>query len=157
MNTTKDNPPTDKAVKGASRLVDTLTRIESRLGTGPSPDDLFSDGARDEQVTVGKRTYSATKQVAQHTKFRTEVRDEYGRPAMTRSELDNAKAGAYLKRIAQRAGIDVAWREEDDALLDECYKAPWIGLSGGEWHDQAAPISGQRAKALLDDAPSGGV
>ena len=71
----------DQAAQGARKLTDILGGIERKLGTpGPSPDDLFGDGAESGSVSVGKRSYNTTKQVAQHTKFRTEVRDEYGRP-----------------------------------------------------------------------------
>lgn len=77
---------------------------------------------------------------------------------MSRSELDDAMAGSFLKRLVMRAGISsVSWKQEDEDLLAESFKGGWVGQHGGEWFDKDEPIAGSRAKALLDDAPSGGL
>ena len=145
-----------KAAAGANRLRKTLDRIDSRLG-GVTPDDMFAETGCD-GVAVGSRSYSSVKSVGKHTKSGKPVLDEHRRPCMSQSELDAAKSGAFLKRLAMKAGIsDVRWTAEDQSLLDASFDSPWVGKAGGEWFDKDEPIAGSRCKTLLDDASSGGL
>jgi HK97 family phage major capsid protein len=111
--------------------------------------DLFG-GAR--VKTAGER-YDNTKSVAKHVRTGEAVRDDQGREVQTISQREHAKAGAFLKRLAQRSGLPCELNEHEQHLLAECYDDVWCGKVGGEFK---TGIEGMRVKTLLDDATSGG-
>jgi hypothetical protein len=73
------------------------------------------------------------------------VRDERGREAMTKSEHEAAKAGAFLKHLASRAGSGISLTGEDRELLDECFADRWCGKYQSHW---VAGLPGVSVKAV---------
>lgn len=110
----------------------------------------------DPGVKVANRCYSKHREVGLHVKTERPVclAVNNDQPQLCPSEHDYAVAGVYLKRVALRSGIDVAWFPEDEALWNHvCKDVPWVGLVGNEWRRE---IRGLEIKALLDDTTSGG-
>lgn len=91
--------------------------------------------------------------MAKHTRTGLPVLDDRGREVQTISQYENAKAGAFLKKLAQKSGLPCELNEHEQGLLAECFDDEWCGRIGGRWE---AGINGMRVKVLLDDATSGG-
>ena len=104
--------------------------------------------------SVGEK-YSRSTVTLKHAKTGELIRDPWGREPQSMSELNHAKAGAFLKKLAKKAGIQQAvLTEEDNALLELTYGEKWCGDYGGQYcHDE---IDGMRMKDLLSDSVSGG-
>jgi HK97 family phage major capsid protein len=115
----------------------------------PSAKDVFG-GAR---VKAAGERYSDSKSVALHVKSGKSVVGFNGQPVETISQRENAKAGALLKKSAQRSGIQCELSEHENALLEECYQDDWCGKIGSEYETN---IPGSRVKTLLNDSGSGG-
>lgn len=126
--------------------------------TSPTPEQVFGVHTKggDGAVSVGAKAlgrYSTEKTVALHKKSKLPVIDENGIPRLTPSEFEMGMAGAFVKRLAARAGLNVTWREEDEQLLEESFKSNWIGEHDGTFHHR---FPGSKVKALIGDATSGG-
>ncbi|MBA3483920.1 MAG: phage major capsid protein [Pirellulales bacterium] len=122
----------------------------AKSGKSPSPADVFG-GAR---VKKPSERYSTTKSVAKHGRTGLPVRDEKGREVETTSELEYAKAGAFLKMRAARDGQPAELSEHDRELVAEMFDTDkWCGKIGGQYE---TGIDGARVKSLLNDANSGG-
>lgn len=106
------------------------------------------------RVKAPGERYSREKSVGMHIKTGRPVADERGNAVMLPSELENAKAGVLFKRLAQKSGIQIEMTGHEQELLASCFEDCWCGKIGSEWHDS---INGNRCKALIDDATSGGV
>ena len=120
----------------------------------PSPAEIFGDSGTRIRVKAAGETYDHTKSVANHPKLGRPVYDECGRPAMQPSQLEQAKAGVYMKQLAARSGIEVQFTEHERGLWAEMLeKDTWCGKIGGEYRKG---ITGAQYKSLLDDATSGG-
>jgi HK97 family phage major capsid protein len=118
----------------------------------PTARDVFGGSPR---VKRPSERYSNSKSVALHTKSGKPVRDERGRQVETVSQLEMAKAGALLKRIAQKSGLPVEMTEHDNQLLEETFASDtWCGKVGSEYRTD---IDGTRVKTLINDSTSGGV
>ena len=116
-------------------------------------DRLFGQGSRTQQQD-GK--FDPTRQKAVHKKLGTPVHDEHGREVTAPSELSLAKAGAFLKFAARRAGIQAEIRQDErDLFRDMVEHDDWASFNG-EPHE-AKIYSGGSVKALLDDSTSGGL
>ena len=99
--------------------------------------------------------YSRTTVALKHAKTGELIRTPWGREPQSMSELNHAKAGAFLKKLAKKAGIQQAvLTEEDNALLELTYGEKWCGDYGGQYCHDA--IDGMRMKDLLSDSVSGG-
>lgn len=119
--------------------------------TGPNPADVFSNI----RVKAGSESYLATKSIATHKRSGQQVFDDQGRPCMTTSELEYAKAGVLFKKLASRSGIGVVLTENEHFLFNEMIeKDTWCGFNGREW---VKGLSGVHTKALLNDTTSGGI
>jgi HK97 family phage major capsid protein len=104
--------------------------------------------------SVGEK-YSRSTVTLKHAKSGELIRDPWGREPQSMSELNHAKAGAFLKKLAKKAGIQPAvLTEEDNALLELTYGEKWCGDYGGQYCHDA--IDGMRMKDLLSDSVSGG-
>ncbi len=69
------------------------------------------------------------------------------------SELETAKLGAYHKRLARKAGLNVAWSQHDQDLWDELVNEDeWLVDQG----NNTVSVRGANVKALLEDSISGG-
>jgi HK97 family phage major capsid protein len=113
---------------------------------------LLAEGQRVRVRGAGER-YSTTKTVAKHVKTGQPVlyRDK---PAETASKLELAKFGAWMKWLARRGGVNVSLSEHERALVEETMmEDTWVGQVGQEI---VTLPGGERVKALLDDAVSGG-
>ena len=111
--------------------------------------------AADDDVRVKNPSerYSTTKSVGRHVRTGQSVRS-LGRDVELPSQLETAKAGVFFKYLGSRAGINVNLSEHERALLEETIqKDHWCGKVGTDWQ---TGIRGDRVKALLDDATSGG-
>jgi len=140
-------------VKGGltpEKYIQLLKGDRTMSSTSPSAEKMFSHA----RVKDAGERYFTEKSVGVHAKTGRPVLTEKGEPALLPSEFENAKAGAFLKRLAQKSGLQVELNEHEQELLSECYRDTWCGKIGGEWHEK---IEGSRAKALLDDATSGGI
>jgi HK97 family phage major capsid protein len=122
---------------------------EPGLTSGITPDMLFGsvDG------NGHKRGLATTKSVGVHVKTGQPVRDERGREAMSQSEHESAKAGAFLKHLAARGGSGISLAKDDRDLLDECFADRWCGKYQSHY---LAGLPGANVKALLNDSVSGG-
>jgi HK97 family phage major capsid protein len=120
--------------------------------SGPSAAKMFS-GERI-KIKAGGRSYDGTKSIGVHSKLSTPILDQDGRPAQTSSELENAKAGVFLKVLAGRSGLQVSLTDHERALWQETLEQDlWCGQVGGQWQ---RGVDGMRVKTLLDDSTSGG-
>jgi HK97 family phage major capsid protein/HK97 family phage prohead protease len=126
-------------------------------GNGPTPADLLKaagGGKPDVTVKSVAARYSTETRALKHFKSGDKVKDAFGNRPTNMSELNQAKAGAFLKKLAAKAGIPVVLGEEDQALLELCYGEKWCGEYGGQYQHDA--IDGMRMKDLLSDSISGG-
>ncbi|HEV7281330.1 MAG TPA: phage major capsid protein [Pirellulaceae bacterium] len=115
---------------------------------GPTPDQVFGG----KNGSAGGRP-STERPIGRHVKSGLPVLDQSGREVRLPSEDDTANAGAFLKSLAKRAGIDCITTTEDRDRLEACYRSPWAGKFGTGW---TAGVPGATAKALLNDSLSGG-
>jgi HK97 family phage major capsid protein len=145
----------DEAWKAA-----TQTALDSEKLTSTKFAELQENKVKAADVFGGARVkrpserYTHTKSVAKHSRTGQPVRDERGAEVQSVTQLEHAKAGAFLKRIAQRSGLPVEISEHESELIAECFEQDtWCGKIGGEYK---TGIDGMRVKALLDDATSGG-
>ncbi len=123
---------------------------------GHTPADLLNaggSGATDVRVKSVGEKYSKETHAVKHFKTGQAVKTADGHEQQSVSELNNAKAGAFLKKLASKKGAPVVLREEDEALLELAFGEKWCGHIGNEYHPE---IDGVRAKALLNDSVSGG-
>jgi HK97 family phage major capsid protein len=135
----------------AEELADKLAALLS--GKGPTARDVFGGG--NPRVKSPSERYCTKRADGRHVKTGQPVLTDQGRPACLPSELDHAKAGVLLKTLARRAGASVSLTDHETGLLAETFdKDTWAGQVNGEW---VTGIPGGRAKALLDDATSGGL
>lgn len=126
---------------------ETLTEL-SGLSESPTAEKAFA------RVKKPSERYSTTKSVGKHARSGEAVRDERGRTVETPSELEYAKAGAFLKYRAGRDGVSVNLSEHERELVAEMFdKDTWAGKIGSEYQ---TGIPGASVKALLSDATSGG-
>lgn len=117
-----------------------------------TPDMLFGhDG--DGHHNGHKRGLSTQKSVGRHVKTGLPMRDERGREAMSQSEHEAAKAGAFLKHLAARGGSGISLTRDDRELLDECFNDQWCGKYQSHY---LAGLPGANVKTLLNDSVSGG-
>jgi HK97 family phage major capsid protein len=115
---------------------------------GPTPSQVF--GVRS-GAPSGR--YSRVRSVAKHQKTGAEVMLN-GAPVLSPSQAETALAGAYVKRLLRRSGTPVRWDEHDEELWRELVNDhPWTSFAG---EDATVVPGGERVKALLDDAVSGG-
>ncbi|MBI2480291.1 MAG: phage major capsid protein [Planctomycetia bacterium] len=117
-----------------------------------TPDMLFGsgDGANG---NGHKRGLSTHKSVGRHVKTGEPMRDERGREAMSQSEHEAAKAGAFLKHLAARGGSGISLTKDDRDLLEETFQDRWCGKFQSHY---LAGLPGASVKAVLNDVLSGG-
>jgi HK97 family phage major capsid protein len=106
------------------------------------------------RVKTLKERYSTERAVGKHYRTGRPVQFE-GRDVCLPSELDKARIGAMFKRMAKRHGLNIEWTDHDSELYASTFddSVKWAGEIGGRWE---TGVPGSRAKALLDDAGSGG-
>lgn len=124
----------------------------AKTSKGLSVADVF--GGDDIRVKKPSERYNATKSIAKHARSGMAVCDEKGRQVETVSELEYAKAGAFLKHRAARDGQPAELSEHEREMVAEMYDSDsWCGKISGQYE---TAVSGQRVKALLNDSTSGG-
>lgn len=140
-----------KAIEDGQLSAEKLAELTAQKGSaGTTPSSLFGDV----RVKGPGERYSTTKSVAKHVRSGQPVRDERGREVLTTSELEFAKAGAFLKWRAAKDGQNVALTEHERELVAEIFaKDLFAGRLGSEWK---TGVAGASVKALLEDATSGG-
>lgn len=122
----------------------------SELTGKKTAEDVFG-GVR---VKKASERYSTTKSVAKHARTLEPVCNERGKQVETVSELEYAKAGVLMKRLAAKSGVPVSLDEHERSLEAEIFDTDkWCGKLGSQYE---TGIPGARVKALLDDATSGG-
>jgi HK97 family phage major capsid protein/HK97 family phage prohead protease len=122
--------------------------------TGPTPADLLLAGSsKNVNVKGVADRYGRETRKLKHLKTGESVYHVGGAEPESMSQLNSAKAMAFLKQLAKKAGIPVVLREEERAALDLCFGEKWIGDYNGQYSEE---IDGTRMKALLDDGISGG-
>jgi HK97 family phage major capsid protein len=105
-------------------------------------------------VKIGNRSYSMFKSVGRHAKTDREVTDFNQQPCMEASEYELAGAGAFVKFLAQRSGLQTGWGAEEVNLFSHIVNhEPWCGKHGIEWQTN---MRGPELKAVLDSTTSGG-
>ncbi len=125
-------------------------------GNGPTPADLLKaagGGTTDVRVKGAAERYSNETRELKHFKTGEKVRDAHGNRPKSISQLNFAKAGAFLKTLGAKAGLPVVLDDEDRALMELCYGEKWCGEVGNQY---APDLDGLRAKTLLSDSTSGG-
>ena len=102
-------------------------------------------------------TYSEKQIEGVHTKTGMPVLNPFtGQPAAYASQREHAKAGALVKHLACRAGVQAAQLSDHEKdLLIEASEDVWAGEVSGEHYTKIAAPG--RVKALLDDVTSGGL
>lgn len=139
-----------KAFKQADDEKQATTFVKGVVSDMIDANDVFG-GAR---VKKPSERYSTTKSVGKHVRLGEPVQDEHGKQVELPSELDNARAGALLKFIAARSGLNVSLSEHEKELVDQCFaEEKWCGSINGEFK---TGVPGATVKALLSDATSGG-
>ena len=127
----------------------TAEKLSELIGKQVKAADVFG-GAR---VKAASKRYNHTKSVAKHSRSGMPVCNERGREVETVSQRELAKAGAFLKKVAQRSGLPCELNEHESELLAECFDGDWCGKIGGNYETE---IPGSRVKVLLNDNTSGG-
>jgi HK97 family phage major capsid protein/HK97 family phage prohead protease len=123
-------------------------------GNGPTAADLLKGAnAGNTQVKSVAERYSTDTKELKHFKTGEKVRDASGNRPKSQSDLNAAKAGAWLKKLAAKAGIPVVLSDHENQLLELCYGEKWIGEYNGQYDTE---VDGSRVKSLLDDSTSGG-
>lgn len=140
-----------KAVRDGRLTVKMLSELQGGDTSHVTPDMLF--GSADGNGDRHKAGLSTTKSVGRHVKTGEPMRDERGREAQLPSEMENAKAGAFLRHLAARGGSGISLTKDDRDLLDECYQDRWCGKFQSHY---LSGLPGSNVKAVLDDAVSGG-
>jgi HK97 family phage major capsid protein/HK97 family phage prohead protease len=113
-----------------------------------------ASGTTDVRVKSVAEKYSRETRTLKHFKTGQTVLDANGREPQSVSELNYAKAGAFLKKLAAKKGItQVVLGDDDNALLELCYGEKWAGEYSGQYNPD---IDGLRMKTLLSDSISGG-
>lgn len=129
---------------------------KATAGLTPGMVNGGGNGTSGMTVKVGPAAgkYGTTRPVAKHLKTGQEIMVE-GQPLALPCQAEKALLGSWLKHLIRKAGLPVRWDEHDAALFDELVSDhAWVE-HGGE-HDEPKLISGERVKAVLDDAISGG-
>jgi HK97 family phage major capsid protein len=121
-----------------------------------TPADLLkaAGGSGDVRVKGVGEKYSSETRELKHFKTGEKVKDAFGNRPKSISQLNFAKAGAFLRTLGAKQGLFVL-TDEDRALMDLCF-APgekWCGEVGNQYEPE---MDGTRAKALLSDSISGG-
>ena len=131
----------------------------SDMTQSPSPEDVFSSPKKDTgriRVKAPSERLSEKRYIGKHCKTKQPIVTAYGQEASTPSEKSLAQTGVYLKQSARRAGIDVEISEFEKALWSEMIEQEqWASFNGDP--GQNVVYEKGRVKALLDDAPSGGL
>lgn len=140
-----------KAIEDGQLSAEKLAELTTQKGNaGTTPSSLFGDV----RVKGPGERYSAVKSPAKHARSGQPVRDERGREVLTTSELEFAKAGAFLKWRAAKDGQGAVLSEHERELVGEIFaKDLFAGRLGSEWK---TGVAGASVKALLEDATSGG-
>jgi HK97 family phage major capsid protein len=149
-----DEPKQAPPLPSTSKPV-TQKETNRTMSTTVSQNDVLNLAADADHVRVKSacERYSSVRKAARHVRSGQTVRYR-GRDAELLSQLETAKAGAFLKFLGQRAGINVNISEDERALLEETIeKDRWCGKVGTEWR---TGLSGETVKALLNDSTSGG-
>ncbi len=123
-------------------------------GNGPTPADLLkaAGGSGDVRVKSVAERYSTETRELKHFKTGEKVRDAFGNRPKSISELNFAKAGAFLKTLGAKAGLPIALDDQDRALMELAYGEKWCGHVGS---DYCPELDGQRVKTLLSDSTAG--
>jgi HK97 family phage major capsid protein len=126
----------------------------------PNPAEVFAGSAAGGagvrvRVKNSSESYLTTKSAAKHKTIPDFVpRDEQGRDCMTMSELEMAKAGAFLKFLAQKSGVPLVLPEHERWLMEETFERDnWVGLYDTQWRKD---LPGIQCKTLISDSTSGG-
>ncbi len=125
--------------------------------TNPNPSTVFGGSNGSPRVKAASERYTNTKATGKHVRTGDGVKDFQGRDVMLPSELELAKAGAWLKRLAAKSGQfgSVTLNDHEKQLLDEMIeKDAFCGDFGGTYETS---VTGDRVKTLLSDSTSGGV
>ncbi len=171
---TKDHSHTAYQIKAAEALInedldsDTymkLTKSETENGTddmknNPTPDEVFSGNKSANQkirVKAPSEGLDDSRYAVKHSKTGKPVCDEFGRECSSPSEKSTAQAGVLMKLSARKSGIDAQMSDWEKALLDEMTQTEQWASFGGDAHENNIIKGGSHVKALLDDAPSGGL
>lgn len=152
-----DESASDELLK--KKLADAVTsgdltqeKLTELLKTkSPSAADVFG-GAR---VVSASESYATTKRVGKHVKTGLPVRNEFGREVETPSQLEMAKAGAWLKYRAARDGCSfVQLTDHERQLVGDIFEHDkFAGPINGDYQ---TGIAGAKVKALISDSSSGG-
>ncbi len=139
----------------AEKLLE-LTEDEDMSST-LSPEKMYGGGGRID-VKRPSEAYSEKRYTAKHAKTGESMVDPiYQRECQTMSEAAKARHGVLLKHLARRAGV---WTgqltEHEENLLGEvCLDHAWCGKVFDQYEER---FHGDKSlKALIDDAPSGGL
>jgi HK97 family phage major capsid protein len=134
---------------------DTNMADKVNLDTIHKAADANGKGGPHIRVKDASESYLNTKSVGKHTKMGVPVRDQHDQEVMLPSELEYAKAGAFFKKLAKRAGVSLYMNEHEESLFNEMVeKDTWVGNVGSQWDTN---ITGLRVKSLINDATSGGI
>ncbi len=146
----------------ASRLLADGTLTAEKFRELMSEDDMSTKADKmfrgNIRVKGADERYDETRYAVKHAKTGQPVFDPvYGRECTSQSEASKARAGVFLKHLANKAGVvsDPLTEHEKGLLADVVEKSSWCGRVGEEWHDELR--GDHRVKALLDDAHSGGI
>ncbi len=122
--------------------------------TNPNPATVF--GGNNPRVKAASERYNSTKSVGKHVRSGEGVKDFAGRDVQLPSELELAKAGVFMKKLAAKSGQfgNITLNEHERELWDEMVsKDAWCGDFGGTFETS---VTGDRVKTLLSDSGSGG-
>jgi len=148
----------------ANRLADAMLQkadaaMKRTSGEPSLPEQVMSawaSGGEDGVSIPGVGSFSTVRQPAVHVKTGKPVCPDIfgGKPAAHPSEFDLAKAGAFLKWTATKAGLNTGWTDTDAAMFRHVIEQDsWGGLVGNQWK---SGLRGSQVKALLDGTTSGG-
>ncbi len=168
---TKDLGHTAYSIKAAEALLNedldgdaylSLTENQGTddMPTNPTPDKVFSGqkSASTKQIRVKAPSEGLddTRYAVKNAKTGKPLYDEFGQQCSSPSEKSQAQAGVLLKLSARKSGIGVEISDWEKTLLDEMIQTETWASFNGDAHENKL-IKGGSVKALLDDAPSGGL
>jgi len=131
---------------------------DSSMANSPDPEKVLS-GGNGSTITVKRPSefYNDTKHVGTHVKTGQPVLNEKGQPQTIPSQLNHAKWGVYIKRLAAQQGVSCQLSEHEKNLWGEmCADDVWAGDMQGEYYSHIKDCNSGNVKALLDDGGASG-
>jgi len=130
---------------------------DTTMADSPDPEKVL--GGNGSTITVKRPSefYNDTKHVGTHVKTGQPVLNEKGQPQTIPTQLNHAKWGVYIKRLAAQQGVSCQLSEHEKNLWGEmCSEDVFAGDVGGQYFSHIKDCDTGHIKALLDGGGASG-